>query len=89
MSMFEADDVVIPSGKKDAPAQFLHIDGQAGAEVTVPHNLVDENGRPVAPREYRLLGFKQVNTFFVKAMDETTITVRLSEGGSVDLALYV
>jgi hypothetical protein len=68
-----------PGGPPDG---VLQITGTAG-DQTVAHGLGS------TPSTYHLQGFTRVDTFVVKSMNATSITVLVEPaGGAVQLALY-
>lgn len=95
MSIFKTEDVVVGTGGQarplpvnEPPAQVLSITG-TGSPQSVSHTLKDSAGRAAVPRAYRLLQFNGVAMFQVNAQDDKSITVTVSNGGTIELALYV
>jgi len=72
---------------RDGPESNVEITGGM-APVTVPHGLKDETGNKLKPNSWHILGFRGVDKCEVVSVDDTNITVDVTNKGVVKLRVF-
>jgi len=70
-----------------SPQVVLVLTG-TGAKQVVAHNMKDADGKPVRPRAWAILRFKACSEVDIQAVDDTNVTVEITNKGEVSLALF-
>ncbi len=60
-----------------------------GVRQTVNHNCKDADGKPAKPRAWSIIKFKGCTEIDVVAMDDTTLTVEITNKGEATIALFI
>lgn len=70
------------------PSALLTITG-TGASQKVAHNLKNADGKPAKPRAWSIQRFKACTELDIQAVDDTNVTVEITNKGEVTLALFL
>lgn len=72
---------------RDGPEANIEITGGM-TPVTVPHGLKDEFGTKLKPNTWHITGFRGVDKCEVVSIDDTNITVDVTNKGVVKLRVF-
>lgn len=70
-----------------SPQAVLVITG-TGAKQVIAHGLKDTDGKPIKPRAWAIQRFRACSEVDIQSVDDTNVTVEVTNKGEVSLALF-